>query len=275
MVLIHPSSTKVPESCEVRVTKLVKTYWIPLHMSNQWLYVAPEPEKLSVLCDANVLQIDLNGRGRLTLQPGCKAYTSYVTLYAMSTITRNISNDFLPTVPMDFDCCLVFEKTEDFSQLPLSIPLSNILSSVDDLRIASHKVDEVEKIIKEQDEKDYSQYYKHITSWSGVMSTIMVLIIICCCCCKGYRILWFKLWDKWSPKACWKETTERLCINVTNVQGRQPAVRYQTTRTSPTISVRSLPNIPTVSSNDEEEEEVNEPLSVPLRRSLRNKRVFR
>jgi hypothetical protein len=48
---------------------------------------------------------------------------------------------------------------------------------VDDLRIASHKVDEVEKMIKERDEKDYSQYYKHITSWSVVMSAIMILII--------------------------------------------------------------------------------------------------
>jgi hypothetical protein len=116
MVLIHPSSTKVPESCEVRVTKLVKTYWISLYMSNQWLYVVPEPEKLSVLCGANVHQIDLNGRGRLTLQPGCKAYTSYVTLYAMLIIIRNVSNDFLPTTPTDFDCCLAFEKTKDSSK---------------------------------------------------------------------------------------------------------------------------------------------------------------
>jgi hypothetical protein len=230
-------------------------------MSNQWLYIAPEPVKLSVLCGESVRQIDLNGRGNLMLQSGCKAYTSYVTLYAMSTIVRNISNDFLPTVPMDFDCCLVFEKTKDFSQLPLSIPLSNILSSVDDLRIVSHKVVEVEKMIKEQDKKYYSLYYKHIVFWSGLVSVMIVLIIsccCCCCCCKGYRILWFKLWDRWSPKACWKETTERLCINITNVQGRQPAVRYQTTTTSPTISVRSLPNVPTTSLRDDDEEEEEE-----------------
>jgi hypothetical protein len=83
-------------------------------MSNQWLYVAPEPEKLSVLCNENVKQVDVRKRGKLTLQPGCKAYTSYVTLYAMSTTLRNISNDFFPTVPMDFDCCLMFEKTKQY-----------------------------------------------------------------------------------------------------------------------------------------------------------------
>jgi hypothetical protein len=276
MVLIHPSSTTVPESCEITIMKLTKTYWIPLQMSNQWLYVAPEPEKLSVLCNTSVKQIDIKERGRLTLQSGCKAYTSYVTLYAMSTISKNISNDFLPTIPMNFDCCLTFEETKDFSQLPLSILLSNIMSSVDDLRVASHKVDEVEKIIKEQDEKNYSHYYKHITSWSGVIMIIISVIVSCCCCfccCKSCRNLWFRLWDRRSPKACWKETTDRLCINITNIQGKQPTVRYEATKASPVLSIRSLPNALVTSSNEEYDED--EPISLPVRISLRNKRFFR
>jgi hypothetical protein len=33
------------------------------------------------------------------------------------------------------------------------------------------------EMIKEQDEKDYFQYYKHITSWGGVISAIMILTI--------------------------------------------------------------------------------------------------
>lgn len=274
MTLIHPTSNKIPESCEVRVVKLLKTYWIPLRMSNQWLYVTPEPEVLSVLCNENVKQVDILKRGRLTLQPGCKAYTSYITLYAMSTTLRNISNDFLPTVPMNFDCCLMFKETKDFSQLPLSIPLRNILSSVDDLRMASHKVDEVEKMIKNQEVKDYYRYYKYVTSWTVMMSTMIFFIVICCCCCccccRGCRVLWYKLWDKWSPKTCWKRTAERLCINITNVQGRQPLIRYKTLRTSSTTSLKSLPNV-TIMSDDDEQEGIEQPLPI----SLRKKRVFR
>jgi hypothetical protein len=278
MTLIHPLSTQVPKSCEVRVIELVKTYWIPLFMSNQWLYVTPKSEKLSVLCGENAKQVDLTGRGKLTLHPGCKAYTSYVTLYAMSTNVKNISNDFLPIVSMDFDCCSLFEQTRDFSQLSLSIPLSNILSSVDDLRVASHKIDEVEKMIDEQKEQDYSQYYRHVTSWSGVMGAMIFLIVSCCCCCcycKGYRLLWFKLWDRWSPKTCWKETTEKLCINITNVHGKKPSVHYQTTQVSPTTSIRSLPDTLTIFPNDEETKEATEPLQGFPRRSLRKKRIFR
>jgi hypothetical protein len=278
MTLIHPSSTQIPKSCDVRVTKLERTYWIPLHMCNQWLYVAPKPEKLSALCNENVRQIDLRGRGRLTLQPGCKAYTSYVTLYAMSTTVKNISNDFLPTIPMNFDCCVIFGKTKEFSQVPLPIPLSNVLSSADDLRMASHKVSEVERMIQEQEARDYSQYYKHIATWSGVMSVIIFFIVsccCCCCCCKWYRALWFKVWDRWTPKQCWKETTERLCINITNVQGKQPSVRYHATKTSPTTSLQHLPNLPIGAPEDEEPGEVYEPSPAPQRRSSRTRKGFR
>jgi hypothetical protein len=47
-------------------------------------------------------------------------------------------------------------------------------------------------------------------------------------------VFWFKIWDKWTPKTCWKETSEHLCINITNVQGKQPTIRYgKTAHTSP------------------------------------------
>jgi hypothetical protein len=33
-------------------------------------------------------------------------------------------------------------------------------------------------MIQEQEARDYSQYYKHITSWSGVISTIIFLLFL-------------------------------------------------------------------------------------------------
>ena len=129
-------------------------------------------------------------------------------------------------------------------------------------------------MIKEQELKDYSQFYKHITSWSAVISTLVFLIISCCCCCKGYRILWFKLWDKWSPKICWKETTEKFCINITNIQGKHPSVKYHAGKTSPTTSIQSLPSLPnviTLTPDKDDEEEIKDSLPIPLRRSLREK----
>jgi hypothetical protein len=67
----------------------------------------------------------------------------------------NFSQGFVPTMHLDFDCCLTFERTKEFEEIPLSVPFSNILASADDLRLARHKVDEVELIIKEQGMKDH------------------------------------------------------------------------------------------------------------------------
>jgi hypothetical protein len=40
--MLHPSNTKIPINCEFRFLKLRKTLWIPLHLNNQWLFVAPQ-----------------------------------------------------------------------------------------------------------------------------------------------------------------------------------------------------------------------------------------
>ena len=73
-----------------------------------------------------------------------------------------------------------------------------------------------------------------------------------------------------------KGTSDKLCINIMNVQGKQPLVRYQTTRISPTTSTHSLPNILTITPDEKDEEDEKESQPTPLRRSLREKqRSFR
>jgi hypothetical protein len=43
--LIHPSTTSFPKGlCEQIILTLDQTYWIPLHMSNEWLYTSPKAE---------------------------------------------------------------------------------------------------------------------------------------------------------------------------------------------------------------------------------------
>jgi hypothetical protein len=48
--LLHPSMTKIPTNCEYRFLKLSTTCWIPLFMSKQCLFVAPQIETFTVLC---------------------------------------------------------------------------------------------------------------------------------------------------------------------------------------------------------------------------------
>lgn len=240
--LLHPSTVKTPDTCEYNFFKLKKTFWIPLYKSNQWLFVAPEMETFTVLCPQGTSTLKLKGEGKLTLKPECKEYSSYVTLYAISTFYVNLTNDYVPSAPIDFDCCFEGVKDVNFEELPLHIPLVNIMSSVDDLRIISKKTEEVQQLIKEQEIKQNEKFYMITTSW-GTAVAIICIIILCvccsCCCCKCCRKCFFWFWDKWSPKDCWQQTKERCCINIHNYNGSR--VEYRKTNTSPVGSVKSLP----------------------------------
>jgi hypothetical protein len=46
--LIHPSTVSLPAKvCEQGLLRIENPYWIPLHMSNEWLYVTPKSDSLS------------------------------------------------------------------------------------------------------------------------------------------------------------------------------------------------------------------------------------
>jgi hypothetical protein len=71
---------------EQSVISLENTYWIPLHMSNELLFISPKD----------------------------------VTLYALSTITHNYSkDDILRLASVDLDCCLTEMEREQLQEIPL------------------------------------------------------------------------------------------------------------------------------------------------------------
>jgi hypothetical protein len=230
-------------------------------MSNQWLFVTPQTETLTVLCPQKTATLKLQKEGKLTLKPGCKGYSSYVTLYAVSTLTTNLTNDYIPSAPIDFNC---FEDTEkvNFEDLPLHIPLVNVMSNMDELRLASMKADEIQQMIKDQELKHDQNPYLMATSCRTALGTVCVMIIcICCsfCCCKCCRNSFFWLWNRWNPKDCWQETQDKCCISICNYYGSR--VEYAKTNTSPAISIKSLPELERTITNQPKREK-NEKLEV-------------
>jgi hypothetical protein len=143
--LIHPSTASLPSHvCEQGLLNLENTDWISLQLSNEWLYVAPKPEVFTILCGHKKFQFTLQNRGKLYLPPRCKRYSTQSTLYALSTLSRNSSQeDVLPLASVELDCCLTEYEREQLHELPLQKPLTNNLSSVDGLNLASIKVSEI------------------------------------------------------------------------------------------------------------------------------------
>jgi hypothetical protein len=244
--LIHPSTAILPKGlCNQRILNLEQTYWIPLYLSNEWLYTAPTDEIFTVLCGTEKFQLKLQGRGKLHLPPRCKGYSTHTTLYAISTIVRNNSqDDVLPIASIELDCCLTIQEKDQLSEIPLNKPLSNILSSVEDLNIASVKIDEIQEMIHEQEKKKFEYLSLSFSTWASVMLSIVVFITcVCCscCCCKCCRQVGFWLWDKWTPKECLKQTRERCCI-INNFNADH--INYAEIPSPPgsPTSIRSLPS---------------------------------
>jgi hypothetical protein len=206
--------------CEQRILTLEHIHWIPLHLSNEWLFTAPKVELFTVLCGTENFQLTLQSRGKLYLLSRCKGYSTHTNLYALSTLVSNNSQeDVLPLAPVDIDCCLTTEEKERLHEVPLPVPLTNILSSEEDLNVATMKIDEIPELINAEKSKEYEHFKIITTTWGTVViSIVMFVTYICCdcCCCKCCRRCAFWLWDKWTPKECVRYTRERCCV-ITNI----------------------------------------------------------
>ena len=239
----------MPKNCDTRITSLDKTFWIPLYLSNEWLFIAPKQDKITVLCGERSTHLNIEKEGKLALKQNCKAYSSYVTLYAMTTLSTNNTSDFMPSVSIDFDCCFNIEKSLDVDKILTNVPLVNLMSSADDLRVASIRAEQLSKMIKEQEEKDFSKWYIHATAWSSIVGTIIFITLSCCCCfccCKRCRNFTFWLWDKSIPKNCWKDTSDRFCVSIHNYASHEQVVYNKTPQSekdSPAATIRSLPPV--------------------------------
>jgi hypothetical protein len=165
----------------------------------------------------------------------------------MSSRTSNVTGDFIPSAPINFECCFEELKEIKFERLQLDVPLENVTSSVHDLRVASIKINEVQEMVKEQEKKRSQNVYMIAATWSSVVGTIglFILCLCCnCCCCKCCRNSFCWFWNKWTPKQCWRETQERCCVNINNYHNAK--LMYTKADVSPAISVKSLPEVGTI-----------------------------
>ena len=152
--------------------------------SNEWIYSAPKVETVATVCSQKQLNLQIVNTGILKLKSDCTAYTNQVTLKASNEKEYNVTTDFLPTVPINFDCCVDAEIATKLSHIVTDVPLNNLMNNVDDLKIASIKIDEVNELIREQEKKtNYSQYFVQAASWLSVTGSIVFFMLCTCCCC--------------------------------------------------------------------------------------------
>jgi len=120
---------------------------------NEWLFVTITSDVLTVLCSKHEpMDVKLLGTGKLQLNPMCKVYGKMILIQSHATIVSNRTNKDIPPMSLEYDCCSI-DKNFKLNELRLHTPLRSVAGSLDDFRIASHKVEDVEKLILEQEWK--------------------------------------------------------------------------------------------------------------------------
>ena len=77
----------IPSSCSQRIAEINQTIWTQLE-DNEWLYVAQQPEVLTILCSKQEPSyIEIVGTGKLILHSACKAYGERVLIQAKTIMT--------------------------------------------------------------------------------------------------------------------------------------------------------------------------------------------
>jgi hypothetical protein len=100
------SLNAIPSSCSQRIPEIIQTAWTPLD-GNEWLYVAPRPVTLTVLCPKQeTSDVVIEGTGRLGLRSNCKAYGIRVLIQAHGVVSANNSERvIIRPISLDYDCC--------------------------------------------------------------------------------------------------------------------------------------------------------------------------
>jgi hypothetical protein len=190
----------IPSTCSQRIAELNQTIWTQLD-NNEWLFVAPKPEVLTVLCSRHEpSDVTLIDTGKLKLNNMCKWYGTRILIQAHLTIsTNNTDKDIIPHLPLVYDCCVVQGTNFSLNIIHLNLPLNNVIHHLDDLKVANHKVEEVKRLNEEQDWKlRHSNIqlvlYKHLIRVSCNISSSFnksrdYLHIIVSCCELGFQSL--------------------------------------------------------------------------------------
>jgi len=176
--LLQPR-VSVPPICDRRLVELSNSVWTQL-ANNEWIYFVPKSEGITILCeDKSPIDIVVQGIGKLGIQANCKGFGKSALFQTHSILnmdTAGYESDFLSRVNLEYDCCEWLPVKANFTSVYMNTSFKHLVSHLDDLKIASHKISDVEKMIKEQEWKRL--HAASHTTYSTLVYICLALIIL-------------------------------------------------------------------------------------------------
>jgi hypothetical protein len=164
VVLLLQSRGNIPASCDKRVVELSNSVWTQLD-SNAWIYFVPRSERITILCRGKPpVGITISGIRRLGLSPECKGFGKSVLFQTHSVLNLGVEgyeSDFLSKVLLDYDCFEALNVKVNLSAISVNTSFKYVVSHIDDLRVASRRISEVETMIMEQEWRQLHSVSQH------------------------------------------------------------------------------------------------------------------
>lgn len=163
----------LPKSCDKRIVHFSTEIWHKLINKNQWVYLLPESNLVTISCQhiRESQATILSGSGLFELSTKCTAYTTSTILVASSIFSSNYSS-VLPKFNITSGLNIHSDKLSNF-QLQI-IPTSKF--NLESLNEASHQLDTVSKLA---DEIVINQeLHKKFNYMLYVLSAICILLLL-------------------------------------------------------------------------------------------------
>jgi hypothetical protein len=154
LVDMMQSRSSIPPTCERKVVELSHPVWTQLK-NNEWIYVVPVSEMITILCSEKPpIDVTVSGIGKLSLQEGCKGFgrsAHFRNRPVLNVNSQGYESDFLSMVDLRYDCCEDLKVKDNLSAIQLNASFRHIVTHLDDLKLASHKVSEIEDLIRKNE----------------------------------------------------------------------------------------------------------------------------
>lgn len=198
--------SSLPSTCVKHVVELRETLWVQLD-DNEWIYVAPYTEKLTVVCDdGSPFDVTISNTGKLKFLRICKGYGNKVLIVSQNILSTNSSSkDIIPNIGIDIDCCDFVNERINIEEIKSFLPLKPITNRLEDISISSHKISEVEQMIHEQEWKLHNNNNMSRVSVISYVCIVVISLILCLYICKKcgcLKYMYNNVSKRWKDDDC-------------------------------------------------------------------------
>jgi hypothetical protein len=171
---------RLPKTCDVRVVHVDHNIWTQLEERNEWVYFTPISDSVTIVCqEQEPVEIKLTGIGKLNIDSGCKGYSLTALLTTTNQVQANYTGrggDILSEVETKFECCEQLGTSINLTHIELNMKLKPAVTYIEDLRYASYRISELQKLAAEQEWK--RKHFEYHNSYSILMYVVISMLTL-------------------------------------------------------------------------------------------------